>query len=270
MGRLDNKIAVVVGGASGFGLATAERFTAEGATVAVLGRRLDAAAEVADRLGGTAHECDVTDHEQMNAATDAVLATHGRIDIGVNYAGFEKSTPIKELTPDVWQPMVDVQLTGAVWFIQAMGRAMAAGEGGSIVSTSSLTAANPSVGQAAYAGSKAGLEYITRIAALEYGPDNIRVNCVAPALIETPMTSRIFQLDLVIEAVRLQTPLGRMGSVDDIANTVLFLGSDEAGYITGQTIYVDGGCSTQKLPAASEMGLLAAAQAAQAADPSTS
>ncbi|MEM9131189.1 MAG: SDR family oxidoreductase [Actinomycetota bacterium] len=266
MGRLDDKIAVVVGGASGFGLATAERFGAEGATVAILGRRLDAATEVAERLGGTAHVCDVTDHAKMNAATDAVVAAHGRIDIGVNYAGFEQSTPIKELTPEVWQPMVDVQLTGAVWFIQAMGRAMADG-GGSIVSTSSLTAANPSVGQAAYAGSKAGLEYITRIAALEYGPDDIRVNCVAPHLIETPMTSRIFEMDLIIEAVRLQTPLGRMGSIDDIANTVLFLASDEAAYITGQTLYVDGGASTQKLPAASELGMLAALQAARAEGP---
>lgn len=260
MGRMQDKVAVVVGGASGFGLATSERFAAEGATVVVLGRRGEIAAEVGERLGGAGYACDISDFDAMNAAVDTVVANHGRIDAAVNYAGFQRNVPLRDMTPDIWQPMIDVQLTGAVWFIRAMANAMAETGGGSIISTSSLTAHNPSAGQAAYAGSKKGLEYITEIAAIEYGAENVRVNCVAAHLIETPMTAEIFERKLIIEAVKQQTPLARMGHVDDIANAALFLASDESGYITGQTVRVDGGASSQKLPTANDYALLAQAR----------
>jgi 3-oxoacyl-[acyl-carrier protein] reductase len=260
MRRLQDKVAVIVGGASGFGLATAERFAEEGATVAVLGRRGDVAAEVGERLGGSGHTCDIVDFDAMNAAAAEVVEQHGRIDVGVNYAGFQRNVPLRDMTPEIWQPMIDVQLTGAVWFIRAMANAMAESGGGSIISTSSLTAQNPSAGQAAYAGSKKGLEYITEIAAIEYGADNVRVNCIAAHLIETPMTAEIFERKLVIEGVRQQTPLGRMGHVDDIANAALYLASDEAGYVSGQTLCVDGAASTQKLPTANDYALLAQAR----------
>lgn len=260
MGRLDGKRAVIVGGASGFGLATAERMAEEGASVAILGRRLDVAAEAAERLGGLARECDVTDFDQVNSVIDELAATWGGIDIGVNYAGFEQNTPIKDLTPEIWQSMIDVQLTGAVWFLRAAANAMVESGGGSVVNISSLTAHNPSMGQAAYAGSKAALEYITKIAAVEYGPGGVRVNCVAPSLIETPMTARVFAMPLVIESVRQNTPLGSMGSPDDIANAVIYLASDEAGFVSGQTLVVDGGGSTQKLPTRNDLANLAAAR----------
>ena len=156
--------------------------------------------------------------------------------------------------------MVQVQLVGAIWFIRAMANAMSETGGGSIISTSSLTAQNPGRGLAAYAASKAGLEYATQIAALEYGPDNVRVNCVAAHLIETPMTAKHFQNKLGIEAIRNQTPLGRMGHVSDIANAALFLASDESGYISGETIRVDGGAFTQKLPTPLDYELLAKAR----------
>lgn len=260
MGRLDGKNAVVVGGGSGFGLATAERFAAEGATVAVLGRRLDVANEVAQRLGGIAYQCDVTNFDQVNSVIDDLMATWDHLDVGANFAGFEGGSPIRDLTPETWQPMVDVQLTGAVWFMRAVANAMSSHGGGSVINISSLTAQNPSAGQAAYAGSKAAVEYITKIAAVEYGPDNVRVNCVAPALIETPMTERIFKMPLVIEAVRQQTPLGHMGHVDDVANAALYFASDESGFVSGQTLVVDGASSTQKLPTRTDMANLAAAR----------
>jgi len=260
MGRLQDKVTVIVGGATGFGLATAERFAAEGATVVVLGRRGDLAAEVGRRLGGDGFACDVTDFAGLDETTAAIVERWGRIDAAVNYAGFERSTAIRDLTPDVWQQMIDVQFTGAVWFIRAMANAMAAGDGGSVISVSSLTAQDPGAGLAAYAGSKKGIEYITRIAAVEYGASGVRLNCIAPHLIETPMTAPIFRSKLVIEAVRRQTPLGRMGHVDDVANAALFLASDEAGYISGQTLCVDGAASCQKLPSASDYELLAAAR----------
>jgi len=258
--RLEEKVAVIVGGASGFGLATAELFAKEGAHVVIAGRRGALAKEVGERLGGSGVECDITNFDQLNDVTDAIVAEHGHIDIGINFAGYERNTPIADLTPEILEPMVNVQFNAAVYFIRAMGNAMASGSGGSIVSISSLTAQNPSSGQAAYAGSKKALEYVSQIAAIEYGASNVRVNTIAAHLIETPMTAHIFERKLIIEAVKNQTPMGRMGHVDDIANCALFLASDAAGYISGETIRVDGGAFTQKLPTPLDYELLANAR----------
>jgi len=261
--RLEGKVAVIIGGASGFGLATSELFASHGAHVVIAQRRGELAAEVADRLGGTGMTCDITDFDQLGQVTDQIVADQGHLDIAVNYAGYEQSTPIKDLTPDILEPMIQVQLTGAIYFLRAMGNAMSenpGGTGGSIISTSSLTAQNPGKGLAAYASSKAGLEYATQIAALEYGPDNVRVNCIAAHLIETPMTAGHFENKLAIQAIKNQTPLGRMGHVDDIANAALFLASAESSYISGETIRVDGAASTQKLPTALDYELLAKAR----------
>jgi NAD(P)-dependent dehydrogenase (short-subunit alcohol dehydrogenase family) len=248
--RLEAKTAVIVGGASGFGLATSQRFAAEGAHVVVVQRRGELAAEVAASIGGSSAECDITDFDQLNEVTAQIIADRGNIDIGVNYAGFERSTPIAELTPELLEPMVQVQLIGAIWFLRAMGNAMSESGGGSIISTSSLTAQNPGRGLAAYASSKAGLEYATQIAALEYGDKLVRVNCIAAHLIETPMTAQHFKNKLGIEA----------GHVDDIANAALFLASDESRYISGETIRVDGGAFTQKLPTVHDYQILAQAR----------
>jgi NAD(P)-dependent dehydrogenase (short-subunit alcohol dehydrogenase family) len=257
MGRLDDKVAVVIGGASGFGLATAERFAAEGATVVIAGRRAELAAQVGKHLGGSGLGCDIVDEDQVAALMATTIDRHGGLDVVVNYAGYEKNTPIRDLDSTMLRAMVDVQFVGAVAVIRHSANAMAERGGGSIVSVSSLTAHAPAVGLAAYAGSKAGLEYVTRIAAVEYGAGGVRVNCVAPHLIETPMTARHFRNPLALEAVRLQTPLGRMGHVSDVANAVLFLASDEAGYITGHTLCIDGGASSQKLPSAHDYASLA-------------
>ena len=134
---------------------------------------------------------------------------------------------------------------------------MAATGGGSLINVSSTTAHRPVAGHITYAAAKAGIEYATQVAALEYGPDQVRVNCIAPHLIETEMTAEIFQHKLPIEAIRLQTPLGRMGTPMDIANCAVFLAGDESGYISGQTIVVDGANSTQKLPTAKDYEMLA-------------
>ncbi len=258
MGRLDGKVAVVIGGATGFGLATAQRFVDEGATMVIAGRRGALADEVGAALGGSGVECDITDEASVAALVDATIERHDALDVMVNYAGYEQNTPIADLDSETLRRMVDVQFIGAVQVIRHAANAMGVHGGGSIVSVSSLTAHAPARGQAAYAGSKAGLEYVTRIAAVEYGDVGVRVNCVAPHLIETPMTARIFAIPLVIEAVRLQTPLARMGHVDDVANAALFLASDESGFVTGQTLCVDGGASSQKLPSAHDYAALAA------------
>jgi NAD(P)-dependent dehydrogenase (short-subunit alcohol dehydrogenase family) len=265
-GRLEGKVVVVVGGATGFGRACTERFAREGATVVVAGRRGDVAAEVAASHGGMGIGWDVCDFDQGAAAAAAVMERYGRLDAAINFAGYDASCPIAKITPEHLEPMVAVQFTGAIYFLRHMANAMVDSGGGSVILCSSLTAHAPSVGRAGYAGAKAGLEYVARIASVEYGRQQVRVNCISPHMIETEMTSPLFARPFVVETVRLQTPLKRMGHADDIANAALFLASDEANYITGQTLCVDGGTSNQKLPADVDYGLLGLARPELAAD----
>lgn len=258
--RLDGKVAIVVGGATGFGRATAERFIEEGATVIISGRREGFTADVAAEIGAGSFVCDINDFDQLGALADSAVAQHGGLDIAVNYAGYEDSALIRDITPEHLEPMVDVQFNAAIYFMRHMGNAMASSGGGSIISVSSLTAHSPSPGRAAYAGAKAGLEYVTQIAAVEYGPDNVRVNAIAPHVIETDMTAPIFKNPLVVETVRLKTPLRRMGHVLDVANCAVYLASDESGYVSGETIKVDGAAFTQNLPSDLDYALLAGAR----------
>jgi NAD(P)-dependent dehydrogenase (short-subunit alcohol dehydrogenase family) len=249
MGKLSGQVAVVIGGHSGFGEAISRTFAAEGAHVVVAARRAELVDEVADSIGGTGTTCDITSDDQVRALVDTALGVQGRVDIAVNCAGFEQSTALADLTPDRLEAMHAVQLTGALYCMRHFGNAIAdSGRGGAFLSLSSLTAHNPTRGLAAYASAKAGVEYATKIAAVEYGERGVRFNCVAASLIETPMTARIFQVAPVIQAMVELTPLGRPGTVDDIARAALFLCGPDGSYITGQTLCVDGGASLLALP----------------------
>lgn len=249
VGRLDGATAIVVGGHSGFGAAISRTFAAEGAIVVIAGRRPDVVDAAAAEHGGIGVPCDITDDEQVRSLVESTIEQTGRLDVFVNCAGYEQSTPIADLTPERLTAMHAVQLHGALYCMRHAGNAMRdSGRGGSFVSISSLTAHNPAIGLAAYASAKAGVEYATKIAAVEYGTADVRFNAIAAALIETPMTERVFSVGPAIQAVREMTPLGRMGSPQDIANAALFLCSDLGSYVTGQTICVDGGASLLALP----------------------
>ena len=250
MNRLSGKIIVVVGGATGFGLACTKRFSEEGATVVVAGRRAGLSQDVASQFNGMGVQWDVTDFQQGEIVVSEVMEKYGRIDAAINFAGYDDTSLIREMTPEHLEPMVNVQFNGAIYFLRFMCNAMALGGGGSAVLCSSLTAQSPAIGRVGYAGSKAGIEYVAKIAAVEYGDDQVRVNCIAPHVIETDMTAEAFTEEnrLAIEAVRLQTPAKRMGHVDDVANCALYLVSDESNYVNGETIRIDGGAHTQKLP----------------------
>lgn len=250
MNRLSGKIIVVVGGATGFGLACTKRFSEEGATVVIAGRRADLAQDVASQFNGMGVQWDVTDFQQGDNVVSEVMKKYGRIDAAINFAGYDDTSLIREMTPEHLEPMVNVQFNGAIYFLRFMCNAMALGGGGSAVLCSSLTAQSPAIGRVGYAGSKAGIEYVAKIAAVEYGDDQVRVNCISPHVIETDMTAEAFTEEnrLAIEAVRLQTPAKRMGHVDDVANCALYLVSDESNYVNGETIRIDGGAHTQKLP----------------------
>ena len=250
MNRLSGKIIVVVGGATGFGLACTKRFSEEGATVVVAGRRAGLSQDVASQFNGMGVQWDVTDFQQGEIVVSEVMEKYGRIDAAINFAGYDDTSLIREMTPEHLEPMVNVQFNGAIYFLRFMCNAMALGGGGSAVLCSSLTAQSPAIGRVGYAGSKAGIEYVAKIAAVEYGDDQVRVNCIAPHVIETDMTAEAFTEEnrLAIEAVSLQTPAKRMGHVDDVANCALYLVSDESNYVNGETIRIDGGAHTQKLP----------------------
>lgn len=222
----------------------------------VVGRRAEAAAAVAAEVGGMSLVCDITEEAEVESMIATVVDRCGSIDGMVNTAGFERSTPLKHLDAGLLREMIDVHLIGAVQVIRHAAAAMAE-TGGSIVSLSSFTAHTAARGLGAYAACKAGLEHLTRIAAVEYGPTGVRVNCVAPHLVETPMTEDIFANRLAIEAVRRRIPLGRLGTVSDVAGAIVFLLGDESAYITGQTIRLDGGAVS--LPAAGDVAALAAA-----------
>ena len=249
MGMLHDRTAVVVGGHSGFGEAISRTFAEEGARVVIGGRRAGVVDAVASDIGGLGTTCDITDDQDVQALVAFAVEQTGRLDIFVNCAGYEQSTELADLTPEKLSAMHAVQIQGAMDCLRHAGNTMRdLDNGGSFVSVSSLTAHNPARGLAAYASAKAGLEYASKIAAVEYGDANIRFNTIAASLIETPMTSRVFSVEPAIQAVVEMTPLGRMGSSQDIANAALYLCSDLGSYVTGQTLCVDGGASLLALP----------------------
>ena len=257
-GALPGKRALVLGGSSGFGLEIARRFAAEGARVMIAARRESVLREAAAEIGACAHRCDVTNDEDVRETVGACVRELGGLDIAVNSAGFEQLTPLARLEPDELKAMTDVQLHGAIYFLRHAAEAMAGSGGGAIVSLSSLTAHRPATGLTAYAASKRGVEFASEIAALEYGPQQVRVNCVAANLIETPMTAAMFEIPGVVRAFVDQTPLGRMGTTADVAEAVLWLASDAASFVTGQTLRVDGGGSLTRLPSPRDFAAAAA------------
>ncbi len=241
MGLLEGQRAVITGGGSGIGRATARRMTEEGALVAVIDINGDAAREVAEELGGSAHAADVADPDGLRNAVDAAASVMDGITIMFNNAGVGALSPLHELAPDEWQHLLAVNLTGVYSGFRAVVPHIRASGGGSIVSTASISGTRPAAGEAPYAAAKAGVAAITASAALEYGPE-IRVNSVSPGMILTALTEPLLQF-LPHERARFErtTPLGRIGQPDDIADVVVFLCSNLARFITGQNIVVDGG-----------------------------
>jgi meso-butanediol dehydrogenase / (S,S)-butanediol dehydrogenase / diacetyl reductase len=241
MGLLDGERAVVNGGGSGIGRATARRMAQEGATVAVIDLHGDAAAEVAKETGGSAHVADVTDPARLTAAVDAAAEAMGGITLLFNNAGVGNQSSLHRWDPEEWSRLVAVNLTGVYLGFRAAVPHIKASGGGSIVSTASISGTRPAAGEAPYSAAKAGVIALTASAALEYGPD-IRVNSVSPGMILTPMTEPWFQfLPHETERFERTTPLARIGAPEDIADVVVFLCSDMARFVTGQNLVVDGG-----------------------------
>jgi NAD(P)-dependent dehydrogenase (short-subunit alcohol dehydrogenase family) len=233
--------ATVTGGGSGIGRAVCRRFAAHGARVAVLDIDRAAAEATAEEIGGLAIEVDVTDADAMRVAMDAAASGLGGLSLLVNNAGGSTMAPVAGWDPAEWDHLVRLNLHGVFHAMRAGLPHLVAGGGGAVVSTSSISATRPSAGEAPYSAAKAGVMALTASAALEHGPA-IRVNAVAPGMIRTNLTRPLLD-GLPDEVARYErtTPMARVGDPEDVADVVLFLCSDLARFITGQTIVVDGG-----------------------------
>jgi 3-oxoacyl-[acyl-carrier protein] reductase len=242
--RLDGKVALVTGASRGIGRAIALRLAAEGAHVLAAARDAARAAEVVAEIAqsggrGFALALDVADRASVEAAFTALLAAHGRLDILVNNAGVTRDNLLLRMKAEDWDQVLATNLTGAFHCTQAALKPMIKQRGGRIVNITSVVGLAGNAGQANYAASKAGLIGFTKSVAREVASRNITANAVAPGFIETDMTAAM--TDKAREAVVSAIPLGRVGRSEDIAAAVAFLVSDEAAYITGQVLAVDGG-----------------------------
>ena len=248
MGRFDGRVAIITGAARGIGAGTAKRFADEGAAVAVLDINEEQAQETAAGLGAgkaVGIACNVTDAGSVEAAVGRVVEELGGLHILVNNAGITRDNLLFKLTEDDWDSVMAVHLKGAFLMSKAAQKTFVEQKYGKILNLSSVSA-NGNRGQANYSAAKAGVQGFTRTLALELGPFGVNVNAIAPGFIATEMTddtARRLKMD-VEEFRKLNAeanPVKRVGYPEDIAAAAAFLCSDEASYITGQTLYVDGG-----------------------------
>jgi 3-oxoacyl-[acyl-carrier protein] reductase len=243
--RFEGKTALVTGGARGIGAATARRLAAEGATVVVADFDEAAAQETAGDIGGAAVRCDVTKREDVEAAVAAAVERGGSLDVLVTCAGIIRDNLLHRMSDDDWEAVIDTHLKGTFFAVRAAQARMVEQRSGKMVLISS-TSALGNRGQTNYSTAKAGLQGMTKTLAIELGPFNVNVNCVAPGFIATAMTQQTadrigVSFEDFQKHVAEQTPLRRVGQPEDVAGTIAFLCSEDASYVSGQVIYVRGG-----------------------------
>jgi 3-oxoacyl-[acyl-carrier protein] reductase len=241
---LTGRPALVTGAARGLGRVIATDLAAAGAKVACVDINLDTLAETVRAIrdaGGTAEPlaCDVTNSEQVDAAVDAVVKLWGGLQILVNNAGITRDNMILRMKDDQWDAVLNINLKGTFLFTRAAARPLIKGRQGRIINIASVSGLMGNPGQANYSASKAGVIGLTRTVARELASRNVTVNAVAPGFIATAMTAALGEE--VLNKVRQEIPLGRLGEPQDIADAVLFLASDAAAFITGHVLTVDGG-----------------------------
>lgn len=244
MAAFEGKVAVVTGAARGIGQAIAQRLAQEGADVVICDLQAEWLAETAGIVEGLGRKAlplavDVGDSETVNACINEVVKVFGKVDIMVNNAGITKDTLLVRMSDDDWDAVLRVNLKGTFLFSRAVAKHMMKQRSGAIVNIASISGVIGTAGQANYAASKAGVIALTKSTANELAARGVRANAIAPGFISSKMT------DALSEDVRKQylsrIPLGRFGTVEDIANAVVFLASEQSSYMTGQTLHVNGG-----------------------------
>lgn len=244
----DTRTAVIIGGASGIGWATAQLLAAEGCRVTIADRNTELAQQRGAELGDphTWSAVEVTDEDSVAALFDEVSGRDGGLQVVVNCAGFSGFGLITDLDAEQFRSVIDVCLTGAFLVIKHAGRHL--GPGGSLVSLTSLNARQPAIGMSAYCAAKAGLSMLTQVAALELGPKGVRVNAVAPGFVHTPLTEGAAVIPGVVEEYVENTALGRAGTPEDIAAAVVFLCSPQSSWLTGEILDLNGGAHLKRYP----------------------
>jgi 3-oxoacyl-[acyl-carrier protein] reductase len=237
-------VAIVTGGANGIGKATALRFLEEGAKVAIWDINADAGAATQQEFAGQGYEArfyqvNTTDLEAVGQAAQRVKDDFGKVEILVNNAGITRDASLKKMTAEQWQQVIDVNLTGVFNCTKACYPFLAETGYGRIINAASVVALYGNFGQTNYVATKAGVIGMTKTWAREFGRKGITVNAIAPGFIRTEMIESV--PDDILDQLTSKTPMNRLGEVTDIANAYLFLASEEAGFITGTTLSVDGG-----------------------------
>jgi 2-hydroxycyclohexanecarboxyl-CoA dehydrogenase len=241
MGRLEDKIAIVTGGGQGIGRAIAGKLAAEGATVVVTDLDEASAKETADALpGAVAIRADVTDRQGVQAMISRVVERFGRVDVLVNNAGWDKASPFVDSDPDDWDRAIAVNLYGVLHTCKAVLPLMAERGSGAVVNLGSDAGRVGSTDEAVYSAAKGGIIAFTKSLAREMARHQVRINCVCPGPTDTALFAS-FAGPKLREALTRAIPFRRLGQPDDVANVVAFLASDEASFITGQTVSVSGG-----------------------------
>ncbi len=244
MKRLADKVAVITGGADGIGKATALRFSTEGATAVIWDMNEEKGTKLCEEIrseGGKAdfYKVNVADYQQVESTTAEVLAKFGKIDILINNAGITRDASLKKMTPELWQQVIDVNLSGVFYCTKAISPFMADRGYGRIVTTSSVVGLYGNFGQTNYVATKAGVIGMTKTWARELGRKGVTANAVAPGFISTEMVA--LMPENVLASMREKVPLGRLGKPEEIAAAFVFLASDEAAYVNGAVLSVDGG-----------------------------
>ena len=244
MKRLEDKVAIITGGADGIGKATAELFAAEGAKVAIWDLNTEKGEALVKQLKANDGEAifvrvNTADMAAVEKAAAIVMEKYGRIDILLNNAGITRDASMKKMSEDQWQQVIDVNLSGVFYCTKAVSPFMLENGYGRIISTSSVVALYGNFGQTNYVAAKAGVIGMTKTWAREFGRKGITVNAIAPGFISTEMVAAM--PEQVLAGMREKVPVGRLGEPKEIAYAFLFLASDEAAYVNGTVLSVDGG-----------------------------
>ena len=241
---MDKKVAIITGGASGIGAATAEILLGRGWRVAIVDLNPAPAARFAETYPDQLLliSKNVRETDAASSSCDEVIAEWGQIDLLVNCAGVNRHAPLEDVTLEDWNFVLDINLTGTLLFMQAAARHMLKAGSGAIVNISSIAGARGNPDRAAYAATKAAINSLTQSGATAWATRGIRVNAVAPGFTLTPLVQQFIDSgNIAPEQMTDRTPMRRMATPDEIAAAVVFLGSGESSFITGQTLYVDGG-----------------------------
>lgn len=257
---LEDRTFLVTGGGSGIGKGAAAAIVAAGGNALLIGRNADKLSAAAEELGAKGpgsvryEPADVTNEDEVSRAVDVATAWNGQLHGVVHSAGGSLTIgPITQIDSELWRQTVDLNVNGTMYLIKHAGREMVRGGGGSFVGISSIASTNTHRWFGAYGVSKAAFDHLLKLAADEMGPSSVRFNSIRPGLTRTEMVGPVFELPAASDDYKACTPMPRFGEVEDIANLAVFLLSDAAGWITGQSIGVDGGHSLRRGPDISGM-----------------